>query len=219
MADKYSRFKGIGLGPTSDGAFEIGDFATSNKDTFFALDAVTRPKALDICADDGGTAIAVGGGENVMALRSRMLLRTAIATGAITVFGAQAQLKVGPVSIVSTGKGSAGLWAYFEASGSTLGGTFAAIRAVADVPSGATLSSGGILAGVMIDSMGLDGTTNGDLSCVYIPNPDAGTWDYFLQTGNAPGFISSLGSGYTAVHKVACKIGGTICYIPLITGT
>jgi hypothetical protein len=219
MADKYSSFNGLAFGPTSTGAFEIGDFATSNNDVFFALDQTTRPKALDICCDDGGTAI--GAGSDVMPLRARMLIRTAISgTPDLSIHGLEGILKYSGVAVTAASN-QAGVWAYFESvTGASFQGIASGLFAMVSLPTGATLNSGGVLAGINIGADSLAGTSTGDMSCIYIGNPGAGTWDYFLQTGNAPGFIAAwTTTSVLGVHKMACKIGGTVCYIPLITGT
>jgi hypothetical protein len=217
--DKFSSFEGMALARNSDGAFEIGEFKTSNHNTSFALDKTTRPFALDICADDGGTALtaAAGTGDNCAPIRARMLVRTDVASQALCVFGVHAQLKIAS-SVSSTGKGSAGLMAYLEvASAGTIVGDFAAIRAIADVDGTQT---SGVVSAIMLDSVSLGGTTSGTTACIYIPNPDSGTWDYFLQTGSAPGFYGSTITK-TVVSNGTLKvcIGGSVHYIPVTSGT
>jgi hypothetical protein len=217
MADYYSSFNGLAFGPTSTGAFEIGDFATSNRDVKFALDSATRPAALDICCDDGGVALTAG--EVVRPLRARMLLRTAIASGAHSVFGAQSQLKIAAVSIANTSRGAGGLYAYLEiVAGATLTGDWTAVKAQADLEATATQSSGTI-SGVQIDSLDLSGTSSGYLACIHIPTPQTGTWDYLFHLGTTTGVTSTSDVACTANMRIAVLIGDSVHYIPLIAGT
>lgn len=216
MADKYSSFGGIAFGINSSGVFSIGEFSSTG-DNFFAIDASTRTKALDVCVDDGGTALTAG---SMRAARSRFLVRTAIADSPdLSVFGHQGHVKVGAVSVTNSAR-FAGLWGYFESvSGSTLGGNYAGVYAMADLPTGATLSSGAVLSGLQIGSNDLGGTSTGDMSCIHVPNPVTGTWDYLFQVGTTPGFSSASDTAVTANLRWAVKIGDSVHYIPLMAGT
>jgi hypothetical protein len=220
MSNEYfSSFNGVALGPSSSGTFEIGKFATSNKSTQFALDQTTTPKALDVCADDGG--VAIGAGSDVMAGRFRMLVRTAIAGSPdLSIEGLEGILKYAGVAVTSTAN-QAGVWAYFESvSGSSFGGYAAGLHAMVSLPSGATLNSGGILSGVLITADTLGGTSSGTMAAICIPNPGAGSWDYFLQTGDSPGFVESTArTGTTSTRNLTVLIGDTVLYIPLIAAT
>lgn len=217
MADKYSSFQGLAFGPNSSGVFSIGEFSSTG-DNFFAIDASTRTKAFDVCVDDGGVALAAG---SMRGIRGRFLVRTAIAGSPdLSVFGIQGHLKVGAVSVTNSAR-FAGLWGYFESiSGSTLGGNYCGVYAMADLPSGATLSSGAILSGVQICSNSLAGTSTGDMSAIHVPNPVAGTWDFFLQIGSATGITDDTArTGTTSTHNLKVKLGATTFYIPLIAAT
>ncbi len=216
MADKYSSFGGLAFGPNSSGVFSIGEFSSTG-DNSFAIDASTRTKALDVCVDDGGVALTAG---SMRGIRGRFLVRTAIAGSPdLSVFGIQGHLKVGAVS-VTNGARFAGLWGYFESvSGSTLGGNYAGVYAMADLPTGATLSSGGVLSGLQIGSNDLGGTSTGDMSCIHVPNPVTGTWDYLFQFGTASGVTSASDVACTANMRIAVKVGDSVHYIPLIAGT
>lgn len=216
MSNEYiSTVKGLALGPSSTGEIKIGLFSSAG-DNQFALSA-SLTKAFDVCADDGGTALTAA---SVRSTRSRMLIRTAVSGSPdLSVFGLQGQLKVGAVAFTTTGH-VAGLWGYFESiSGASLTGDFAGVYAMADLPTGATLASGAVLAGLTISSNDLGGTSTGDMACIYMPNPVAGTWDYMLQTGDTPGFTSASDVAVTANLRIAVKIGGTVHYIPLMAST
>jgi hypothetical protein len=212
MTNKYSAFMGIGFGPGSTGVFSIGEFSSTGDNGFALSSSVT--KALDVCADDGGTALTA---TSLRAIRGRMLVRTAIAGSPdLSVFGVQGHVKVGAVSVTNSAR-FAGLWGYFESiSGSTLVGNFAGVYAMADVPSGATQTSG-VIAGVEIASNSLGGTTSGSTACIHIPNPVAGTWDYFVQLGTASGAATanthSIDSHALAFYLPA-MFGSTAGYIP-----
>jgi hypothetical protein len=220
MSNEYfSSSNGVALGPSSSGTFEIGKFATSNKSTQFALDQTTTPKALDVCADDGG--VAIGAGSDVMAGRFRMLVRTAIAGSPdLSIEGLEGILKYAGVAVTSTAN-QAGVWAYFESvSGSSFGGNAAGLHAMVSLPTGATLNSGGVLSGVLITADDIGGTSTGTMAAIHIPNPGAGTWDYFLQTGTATGFTDSATRGAaTSAGSIKVLIGDTVLYIPLLAGT
>lgn len=219
MGDYYSSFEGSALGRADNGAFLIGKFITSNRDVHFAVDNTTRPRALDICVDDGGVAFDQGAYENAAGTRNRMLIRTA-ATGAICVFGSVSQLKIAPVAFTTTGVGCAGLHAYLEiVASATVVGDFAAIRATVELAASSTQTSG-VISALQIDATDLTGTSSGTLACIHVVTP-AGTvnWDYFLQTGACPGFFSDSDVSCTANGRIAVCIGGTVHYIPVIAAT
>jgi hypothetical protein len=222
MSNWYSSYQGIALGPDTDGAFKIGKFATSNKDVHFAVDDANCPKGLDVCVDDGGVMLDDAGGEQCMAIRGRTLIRTAISDSPdASVFGVEGILKFGAVTSTDTSN-QAGVWAYLETvSGSVVTGILSGLMAMVSLPSGAELAAGGVLCGVSIQSDSIGGThTSDNLSAIYIPNPAAGAWTYFLQTGDSPGFVESTArTGTTSTRNLTVLIGDTILYIPLIAAT
>jgi hypothetical protein len=125
------------------------------------------------------------------------------------------QIKVGAVDISANTSYVAGVRGYVEiaAGGTVYNAT--AIRACAELPATAVIATSGILSGVMIDAVTLGGTHTGKASMVHIPNPGAGTWDYFLDFGSAPGAIVADASNIpaTATYKIKCRIGSTDFYL------
>lgn len=215
--DSYSMVNGLGFGPSSTGEFKIGLFSSAG-DNKFDLSA-TLTKALDICADDGGTALTAA---SIRSVRARMLIRTAVAGSPdLSVFGLQGQLKVGAVAVTSSGH-MAGLWGYTETiSGTSITGIYSGVYAMADLPTGATLAASSVLAGVEIGSNSLAGTSTGDMSCIYVSNPVAGTWDFLLQLGSSTGVVDTTTrtDAATCATNLKINLNGTTLYIPMIPAT
>jgi len=190
----------------------IGNFASAAAGAGVPLVATTRTAAFRVYADDGGAAIGAG---SYRAAVARMLITTALGATDTSIAGFQGQIKISADVDAATGGGIVGVWAYCECDTDASVALAAAIRATADLPVGAVIASGGRLAGIMIDSITLGGTHTGIAACIYVPNPLAGTWDYFLDFGSAPGCIAEDTSNLptAATHKIKCRIGATDFYL------
>ncbi len=197
---------------TGKGEFQIGAFVSAATGSGQVLSS-TKTKALDVCADDGGVALT----SSVRAGRSRLLITTAT-SGDQSAFGHQGQVKA-TASLVGTGN-TAGLWGYFEANNAAIhiGGQVAGVYAMADLPTSADITTGGVLAALMCGSNTLAGTHNGVAAAIHIPNPVAGTWDFFAVLGSATGASAAGGAGTCTVAggwvKLPVRVGATTYYIP-----
>jgi hypothetical protein len=169
------------------------------------------PQVLEINGNDGGAALTAAA---YQLTKSRMLL-TAAQSGDLSVFGLQGHLKNYGASDTSTGN-KAGVWAYYEAtSGATVAANSCAIMASIDVPSGATI--GGSVGAVQC-SGNLGGTHTGKAGCLHIPNPAAGTWDFFAIFGSTTGATAAGGAGTCTLSggwvKLPILVNATTYYIP-----
>lgn len=189
----------------------VGNFASSAAGAGVPLVATTRTAAARIYADDGGAALGAG---SYRALVARALLTTTPNAG-ISLAGVQAQVKVSGDASGVTGGTLCGLWGYLE--NDTDGKVYdaAGVRATADLPTGAVIATGGRLAGLKIDSIDLGGTHTGKAVCIYVPNPGAGTWDYFIDFGDTTGVAVTDTSNLpaAATHKIKCRFGSTDFYL------
>ena len=190
----------------------IGNFSSTTAGAGVPLVATTRTAAFRVYADDGGAAIGAG---SYRAALARMLITTALGATDTSIAGFQGQIKISADVDAATGGGIVGVWAYCECDTDASVALAAGLRATADLPSGAVIASGGVLAGIMIDSITLGGTHTGKAACIYVPNPLAGTWDYFIKFGAAPGCIAADNSATpaNATHKIKCLIDSTDFYL------
>lgn len=198
---------------TAGGAplIQVGKFVSAAIGSGMVLNS-TKTKAFGVYTDDGGVALA---GSDIRAGVFRMLVTTAIADTDLTLSGLVGQIKVGAVDISANTAYVAGLRGYLEivAGGTVYNAT--GVRACVELPSTAVINTGGILSGLIIDAISLAGTHTGKASMVHIPNPLAGTWDYFLDFGSAPGAIVADTSATpgNATHKIKCRIGSVDFYL------
>ncbi|MBI4720821.1 MAG: hypothetical protein HY770_06300 [Chitinivibrionia bacterium] len=191
--------------------FLIGDFASATAGSGIVLNS-TITAAARIYADDGGVALSGG---DIRAGVARLLITQPIVDTDLTISGWVGQIKVGAVDISANTSYVAGARGYVEiAAGGTVYNA-AGLRATVELPATAVINTNGILSGLMIDAISLGGTHTGKASMVHIPNPLAGTWDYFLDFGSAPGAIAADTSATpgNATHKITCRIGSTDFYL------
>lgn len=190
------------------GSFQIGEFVSAAAGSGMVISS-SRTAGFRIYADDGAAALTAG---SYRAGISRMLVVNAITTGDISIFGFQGQIKV-KANVASSGH-LAGLWGYAEISGASVSNV-AGVKAMIDVPSGATVASGAVASGLMIVSNDLGGTITGDTAMIHVPNPVSGTWEYAFVFGSAPGAIVTDTSNLpaAATHKIKCKFGSTEFYL------
>jgi hypothetical protein len=89
-----------------------------------------------------------------------------------------------------------------------------ALWARVDIPTDFAVGADAIVSGLAITG-NLGGTHTGACSMINIPNPSAGTWDYFLDFGSAPGAIVADTSNIpaAATHKIKCRIDSTEFYL------
>lgn len=188
--------------------FQIGKFVSAAVGSGMIVNS-SKTKAHAVYADDNSVALTAGAYKAALA---RLLILGTCAAGDISAFGHQGQLKVKGDMSLATGH-LAGAYGYLElASGGNVN-VAAGVKAMADLPSGATVT--GILSALLIASNDLGGTKTGKCSMVHIPNPVSGTWDYFLDFGSAPGAIAADTSATpaNATHKIKCRIGATDFYL------
>lgn len=190
----------------------VGNFSSATAGAGIPLVATTRTAAFRVYADDGGAAIGAG---SFRAAIARMLITTALGATDTSIAGFQGQVKISADVDAATGGGIVGVWAYCECDTDASVALAAGLRATADLPVGAVIADGGRLAGIMIDSITLGGTHTGSAVCIYVPNPLAGTWDFFLDFGSAPGCIVEDTSNLptAATHKIKCRFGSNTFYL------
>lgn len=191
--------------------FSIGNFVSAAVGSGMILNS-TKTKAFAVYADDGGVALS---GTDIRVGVARMLITKAIADTDLTLSGFVGQVKVGAVDISPNTSYIAGLRGYIEVVAAGTIYNAAGLRGCVDLPSTAVIATGGILSGLMIDAVTLAGTHTGKASMVHIPNPGAGSWDYFLDFGSAPGAIAADTSNIpsAATYKIKCRIGSTDFYL------
>ena len=198
------------------GIFGIGEFSSLSAGLGQGISS-SRTKAFDVCADDMGMVIAPG--NSVRAGRRRMLV-TAVHVGDVSIFGGQDHLKVSSDLSGLTGF-VAGGWAYMECSATAKTAPLSAgHKSMVDLPSGAVIPSGGVLAGYMATSNDLGGTHTGKAVAYHVPNPVAGTWDAAFGFGSAPGGITvnthSIDSHALSYIISVKDPAGNIGYIPVL---
>lgn len=198
---------------TSGGAplLQIGKFVSAAVGSGMVLNS-TKTKAFAVYTDDGGTALS---GTDIRVGLGRLLITKAITDTDLTLSGWVGQIKVGAVDISANTSYIAGVRGYIEIVAAGTVYNAAGLRGCVELPSTAVIATGGILSGVMIDAVTLAGTHTGKASMVHIPNPGAGTWDYFLDFGSAPGAIAADTSATpaNATYKIKCRIGSTDFYL------
>jgi hypothetical protein len=204
-------FESEGESVTIPNAISLGIFNSTKPGYGIKLSSGVTA-AFRIYADDGGVALAGG---DIRVGVSRLLITKAITDTDLTLSGFVGQIKVGAVDISANTSYISGLRGYIEVKA---GGTIynaSGVRACVDLPSTAVIDTSGILSGLMIDAVTLAGTHTGKASMVHIPNPGAGTWDYFLDFGSAPGAIEADTSDIpsAATYKIKCRIGSTDFYL------
>lgn len=189
----------------------IGTFASAAAGSGIALSS-SKTAAARIYADDGGVALT---GTDIRAGICRLLITKALADRDLTLSGFVGQIKVGAVDISANTSYVAGLRGYLEVTALGTIANATAVRACVDLPSTAVIGSGGVLSGLMIDAVTLAGTHTGSAAMINVPNPGAGTWDYFLNFGSAPGaIVADTGSTPSnATYKIKCRIGSTDFYL------
>ena len=200
--------------------------ATPERDTMGAFGSATskmgntissgRTAAKNIYGDDGAAALTAGAYRTLV---GRMLLNNAITTGDISVFGIEGHLKVN--ANITTGAHQAGVHGKTEVvAGKTLTSMVAGVQAYVELPSTAVIASGYILSAFRAWAQDLGGTHTGKAAIFDIPNPAAGTWDFFFHMGSAPGGMEAKATalnGLTSSHRLICEIDTTTVYIPIIT--
>ena len=208
MGLEWKRKSGNIVYQGSSGDIQFGQFSSATGG--YGLQVKTTRTAIHrVYADDAGAVITSG---TYRAGIFRTLL-TAAHTAIGTVCGLQAQIK----SVASiTVDWAVGLWGYAEmASSKTVTGVLAGVRATVDIPTGSVIAAASRAAALVLDSINLGGTHTGDAVCIYVPNPGAGSWDFFIDFGSAPGCIVADTSNLpaAATHKIKCRINATTFYL------
>lgn len=190
---------------------QVGKFVSAATGSGMVLNS-TKTKAFAVYADDGGTALS---GTDIRTSISRMLITKAITDSDLTLSGHVGQIKVGAVDISANTSYVSGLRGYLEVTAAGTVHTATGVRAGVDLPSTAVIATGGVLSGLLIDAITLAGTHTGVAAMVNVPNPGAGTWDYFLNFGSAPGAIvaDTSATPANATYKIKCRIGSTDFYL------
>lgn len=172
----------------------------------------TRTGVLKVHADDQGIIKTTG---TFRAMQGRMLL-TAINTGG-TFCGVQGQIKQIAAATGAAYDFAAGVWGYVETVGTQTAKNLFGVRATVDCPSGTTIASGGIVGGLLIDSIYMGGTHTGKAVCIKVGTPNDGAWDYFIDSAAQAGvFVANTHSidSHALVALIPVRMGSTDGFIP-----
>ena len=178
----------------------------------------TSTRAARIYADDAGVALPAGA---YAGAESRLLLTKSM-SASVSAYGSYGHIK--NIATQGTQDNVAGVWAYNENSGSiTVGSSsaslvYSGLCARVDVPSGATIKSGGYVSAIGVTA-DLGGTHTGKAGVLQVTNPAAGTWDFFAVFDSATGAIATQAGGVvTITHKLPIIApDGSTKYIPVGT--
>jgi hypothetical protein len=195
------------------GSLDVGAFSSTTIGYGLGLSS-SRTCLQNIYADDGGSALTVGSAYR--AGRRRTLLG-AVNTGDVSIFGGQDHLKVASDNSGVTGH-LAGHWGYMECSAAGKVNIAAGVKGMADLPSGAVITSGGVLSAFMAVSNDLGGTHTGKAVPIHVPNPVAGSWDAFAEVAASTGCIDAATTKSTPSgvdNWLLVNVGGTAHYIPM----
>jgi hypothetical protein len=126
-------------------------------------------------------------------------------------------------AVIETSGHVAGVEGYVEASATgEFKGAFTGVRGVVDLPSGAVISSGKFVSGLMAYSVDLGGTHTGKAVAIDVPTPGAGTWDALLHIGASSGTTAAGTTKTTPTgvdNWIKVYVDGTVNYIPCFTST
>lgn len=193
------------------GELQVGEFSSSTVGKGLPLSS-TRTALFRVYGDDGGVAMTAGTYRSGIA---RMLVKTAVTIGA-TICGFMGQVKVAANASVDW---LCGLWGYAEVSGASVS-NICGVRATVDIPSGATIATGKVAAGLIVDSIDLSGTHTGKAAAIHVPNPGAGTWDSLMKLGATTGGTSAGSTKSTPATVniwLVFDVDGTTYYVPAYT--
>lgn len=186
----------------SSGEIRVGEQA--NTDGSGLAVSSTRTALIRVHADTGG-ATTTG---NIRGFLTRLLIGTAqTAMGTLSAICGQ----VKAVASV-TGDYVAGVWGYFESSGTltlTPGNAVCGVRATVDVPSGGTIASGKIAAALVTDSVDLGGTHTGIAAHIYARDAATGAFDGLLALDAGSEVLTTEKTGGTPVY-IKVYIGGVL---------
>jgi hypothetical protein len=103
----------------------------------------------------------------------------------------------------------------------TAAGNYTGGRFRAEVPSGDTIPTNKVVSGVTITSDSLAGTHTGKAVAINLPDPTAGSWDFFTSFGSSTGGLVAVKasnlSSLSASHRIIVNINGSTVYIPCVT--
>jgi hypothetical protein len=194
---------------TSPAVFSVGAFSSSTVGSGIAISS-TRTKAFDVLGDDGGVALTAG---SYQVIRGRMLVKTAITTGDISINAVLGHTKIAVNT--ATGSYTSGVRGYVEVGGLFSTTSAAGVRGMVDIPTGATIASGAVVSALQADSNDLTGTHTGKAVAVSVPNPVAGTWDAFASFGSATGCLAGNTTRGADADSLLIIINGTTFKIPV----
>lgn len=193
-------------GTTTMKGINVGAFSSATSGSGIVLSSAITA-ANRFYADDGGVALSGTDLRNVIV---RTLITAAIVDTDLTVSSLVGQIKHGAVDSKANTSYMAGVRGYFEiAAGGTIYNA-TAVRACVELPATAVIASGGILSGVLIDAVTLAGTHTGKATCIHVPSPGAGEWDYLMEI---PAHLVGSSNGGGADTYIDITIGGTAARI------
>jgi hypothetical protein len=191
---------------TATQGINVGAFSSATSGSGIVLSS-SITSANRFYADDGGVALSGTDLRNVIV---RTLITTAIVDTDLTVSSLVGQIKHGAVDSKANTSYMAGVRGYFEiAAGGTIYNA-TAVRACVELPETAVIASGGILSGVLIDAVTLAGTHTGKATCIHVPSPGAGEWDYLMEI---PTELSGDANGVGTDVYIPITINGTAARI------
>ena len=200
-----------------EATIQVGARASSGDGVTIVCTDGGQQRALMVCADDGGTALAAGWGQAILGSTE---IYTAVSTGNPSVFGTSGELWVNN-SVTTTGNLSGLQGAAVCATGKTITGNIFGVTLGTVFPTGAVLASGCYTGGAIISGH-FAGTMTGKTVAVFIQCPTGAAFDYafiFGQDGTEvqESGITSAGVGGSNTHKIKVRGAGTDYFIPLYT--
>jgi hypothetical protein len=198
------------------GSLTAGALSSANDISGVALTA-SKSKAVGIHADSGGSALTAG---NIRATLSRMLIGTAISSGAdISTYGLEGLLK--SIVSVNVGGNQGGVLGHYESAGTlTLTGSIntikAGVAAFIDLAANATIAAGTVISAFGVNPANFGTTRNGRASIIHVTNPMAGVWDAFLDLSTATGLTQDSAVGATGDKWLKVYLNGVLYNIAMV---
>jgi len=199
-----------------EATIQVGARASSGDGVTIVCTDGGQQRALMVCADDGGTALAAGWGQAILGSTE---IYTTVSTGNPSVFGTSGELWVNN-SVTTTGNLSGLQGAAVCKTAKTVTGNIFGVTLGCVFPTGAVLASGYYTGGAIIGG-NYEGTMTGKVTGIFFQNATGSTqFDYafvFGQNTAYAGMVTVAAVGGSNTHKVKVQAGGTDYFIPLYT--
>ena len=198
------------------GSIALGTVSSGNDTSGLTLNGTTT-KALGICADTGGVALADNTFTRAASLR--YLIGTAI-TGSPNASEAGVEGLLKHIVSDNSGGNESGVMGHFESAGTlTLTGGSNVVRSgvssFVDLATGATIPSGTVLSAFGVHPANF-GTLTGRAAVIHVTAPVAGNWSSLVELPSTSDACQAAAAGTTAGPHVKLYIGGVLHTIPTV---